>query len=83
MEDILEEEVVIEAPHEEEEVDTKQEEEEVSLKEPKRKAIMDESYPIPFPSMVKKAKKTPKFNLNMLQLFKKVKVTIPLLDGIQ
>ncbi|XP_015945577.1 uncharacterized protein LOC107470680 [Arachis duranensis] len=83
MKDIHEEEVVVEAPHEEEEVDTKQEKEEVSLKEPKRKAIMDESIPIPFSSMVKKAKKTPEFDLNMLQVFKKVEVIIPLLDAIQ
>ncbi|XP_072078033.1 uncharacterized protein [Arachis hypogaea] len=54
------------------EVDTRQEEEEASLKEPKRKAIMDESIPIPFPSMVNKAKETPEFDLNILQVFKKV-----------
>ncbi|KAL4344000.1 hypothetical protein AHAS_Ahas11G0134600 [Arachis hypogaea] len=83
MEDIHEEEVVVEAPHEEEEVDKRHEEEGVSLKEPKRKAIVDESIPIPLPSLVKKAKKTPQFNLNMLQVFKKVEVTIPLLDAIQ
>ncbi|RYQ84346.1 hypothetical protein Ahy_B10g103555 isoform B [Arachis hypogaea] len=83
MEDIHEEEVVVEAPHEEEEVDKKQDEEGVSLKEPKRKAIVDESIPIPFHSLVKKAKKTPEFDLNMLQVFKKVEVTIPVLDAIQ
>ncbi|XP_057723749.1 uncharacterized protein LOC130939676 [Arachis stenosperma] len=33
--------------------------------------------------MVKKAKKIPEFDLNMLQVFKKVEVTIPLLDAIQ
>ena len=55
----------------------------VNLKKPKRKAIVDESIPIPFPSLVKKAKKSPEFNLNMLQVFKKVEVTIPLLDAIQ
>ncbi|XP_015954883.1 uncharacterized protein LOC107479247 [Arachis duranensis] len=33
--------------------------------------------------MVKKAKKTPEFDLDMLQVFKKVEVTIPLLDAIQ
>ncbi|KAL4350319.1 hypothetical protein AHAS_Ahas10G0130100 [Arachis hypogaea] len=33
--------------------------------------------------MVKKAKKTPEFDLNMLQVFKKVEVTIPLLHAIQ
>ncbi|RYR25603.1 hypothetical protein Ahy_B02g059415 isoform A [Arachis hypogaea] len=83
MEDIHEEEVVVEAPHEEDEVDKRHEGEGVSLKEPKRKAIVDESIPIPFPSMVKKTKKTPEFDLNMLQVFKKVEVTIPLLDAIQ
>ncbi|KAL4329594.1 hypothetical protein AHAS_Ahas13G0315700 [Arachis hypogaea] len=82
-EEIHEEEVVIEAPHEEEVVDKRHEEEGVNLKEPKRKAIMDESVPIPFPSMVKKAKKTLEFDLNMLQVFRKVEVTIPLLDAIQ
>ncbi|KAL4321807.1 hypothetical protein AHAS_Ahas14G0147400 [Arachis hypogaea] len=83
MGDIHEEEVVVEATHEEEVVDKRHEEEGVSLKEPKRKAIVDESIPIPFPSMVKKVKKTPEFDLNMLQVFKKVEVTIPLLDAIQ
>ncbi|KAL4315759.1 hypothetical protein AHAS_Ahas15G0217200 [Arachis hypogaea] len=83
MEDVHEEEVVVEAPHEEEEVDTRHEEEEVSLKEPKRKAIVDESIPIPFLSMVKKAKKTLEFYLNMLQVLKKVEITIPLLNAIQ
>ncbi|KAL4316549.1 hypothetical protein AHAS_Ahas15G0296200 [Arachis hypogaea] len=83
VEDIHEEEVVVDAPHKEEEVEKRHEEEGVSLKEPKRKAIVDESIPIPFPSMVKKAKKTPEFDLNMLQVFKKVEVTIPLLDAIQ
>lgn len=39
----------------------------MSLKEPKRKAIMDEPISISFPSMVKKAKKTPEFDLNLLQ----------------
>ncbi|RYQ95687.1 hypothetical protein Ahy_B08g091032 isoform A [Arachis hypogaea] len=83
MGDIYEEEVVVGAPHEEEVVDKRHEEEGVNLKEPKRKAIVDESIPIPFPSMVKKVKKTPEFDLNMLQVFKKVEVIIPLLDAIQ
>ncbi|KAL4276986.1 hypothetical protein AHAS_Ahas20G0262000 [Arachis hypogaea] len=83
MEDIHEEKVVVEAPHEEEEIDKRHDEEGVSLKEPKRKAIVDESIPIPFPSLVKKAKKTPEFDLNILQVFKKVEVIIPLLDAIQ
>ncbi|XP_025625989.1 uncharacterized protein [Arachis hypogaea] len=67
LEDIHEKEVVIEAPHEEEEMSTRQKEGEVNLKEPKRKATMDESIPIPFPSMIKKAKKASEFDLNMLQ----------------
>nr|XP_025607954.1 uncharacterized protein LOC112701409 [Arachis hypogaea] len=67
LEDIHEEEVIVEAPQEEKEMSTRQEEEEVSLKEPKRKATMDESIPLPFPSMIKKAKKAPEFDLNMLQ----------------
>ncbi|XP_015932453.1 uncharacterized protein LOC107458767 [Arachis duranensis] len=83
LEDIHEEEVIIEAPHKKGEVDKRHKEEEVNLKEPKRKALVDESIPIPFPSMVKKAKKTPEFDLNMLQVFEKVEVTIPLLDAIQ
>ncbi|XP_016168448.1 uncharacterized protein LOC107610991 [Arachis ipaensis] len=74
MENIHEEELVVEVPHEEEEVDTRHEEGEVSLKEPKRKAIIDESIHIPFLSMVKKAKNTLEFDLNMLQVFKKVEV---------
>ncbi|RYR25912.1 hypothetical protein Ahy_B02g059945 [Arachis hypogaea] len=81
MKDIHEEEVV-EVPHEDE-GDTKQEEGEVRLKEPKRKAIMDESISIPFPSIVKKVKKTPEFDPNILQVFKKVEVIISLLDVIQ
>ncbi|XP_057746222.1 uncharacterized protein LOC130965480 [Arachis stenosperma] len=83
LEDIHEEEVVVEAPHEEEEMSIRQEEGEVSLKEPTRKATMDESISIPFPSMIKKVKKALEFDLNMLQVFKKVEVTIPLLDVIQ
>ncbi|XP_057740090.1 uncharacterized protein LOC130957236 [Arachis stenosperma] len=83
MEDIHKEEVVVETPHEEGEVDKRHEGEGVNLKESKRKALVDESIPIPFPSMVKKAKKTPEFDLNMLQVFKKVVVTIPFLDAIQ
>ncbi|XP_057734161.1 uncharacterized protein LOC130949467 [Arachis stenosperma] len=83
LEDIHKEEVIVEAPHEKGEVDKRHEEEGVNLKEPKRKALVDESIPIPFPSMVKKVKKTPEFDLNMLQVFKKVEVTIPLLDSIQ
>ncbi|XP_015970287.1 uncharacterized protein LOC107493752 [Arachis duranensis] len=83
LKDIHDEEVVVEAPHEEDEVGKKHEEERVNLKEPKRKALVDESIPILFPSMVKKAKKTPEFDMNMLQVFKKVEVTIPLLDAIQ
>ncbi|RYQ91269.1 hypothetical protein Ahy_B09g097162 isoform A [Arachis hypogaea] len=83
MGEMHEEEVVVGAPHEEEVVDKRHEEEGVNLKEPKRKAVVDESIPIPFPSMVKKAKKTPEFDLDMLQVFKKVEVTIPLLDAIQ
>ncbi|KAL4397122.1 hypothetical protein AHAS_Ahas01G0160300 [Arachis hypogaea] len=83
LENIHEEEVIVEAPHEEEEVGKRHEEEGVNLKEPKRKALVDESIPIPFPSMVKKAKKMPEFDMNMLQVFKKVEVTIPLLDAIQ
>ncbi|XP_015970328.1 uncharacterized protein LOC107493792 [Arachis duranensis] len=83
LEDIHEEEVIVEAPHEEEEVGKRHEDERVNLKEPKRKALVDESIPIPFPSMVKKAKKTLEFDMNMLQVFKKVEVTIPLLDAIQ
>ncbi|XP_015967992.1 uncharacterized protein LOC107491620 [Arachis duranensis] len=74
LEDIHEEEVVVEAPHDEEEVDKRHEEEGVNLKEPKRKALVDESILILFPSMVKKAKKTPEFDLNMLQVFKKVEM---------
>ncbi|XP_016185010.1 uncharacterized protein LOC107626626 [Arachis ipaensis] len=44
---------------------------------------MDDPIPIPFPLMIKKAKKAPEFDLNMLQVFKKVEVTITLLDAIQ
>ncbi|XP_072076807.1 uncharacterized protein [Arachis hypogaea] len=76
MGEIHEEEVVVEAPHEEEVVDKRHEEEGVNLKKPKRKAIVDESVPILFPSMVKKAKKTPEFDLNMLQVFKKVELNL-------
>ncbi|XP_057734239.1 uncharacterized protein LOC130949578 [Arachis stenosperma] len=83
LEDIHEEEVNVEAPHEKGEVDKRHREEGVNLKEPKRKALVDESIPIPFSSMVKEAKKTLEFDLNMLQVFKKVEVIIPLLDAIQ
>ncbi|XP_057747148.1 uncharacterized protein LOC130966372 [Arachis stenosperma] len=83
MGEMHEEEVVVGAPYEGDVVDKRHKEEGVNLKKPKRKAVVDKSIPIPFPSMVKKAKKTPEFDLDMLQVFKKVKVTIPLLDAIQ
>ncbi|KAL4397309.1 hypothetical protein AHAS_Ahas01G0179000 [Arachis hypogaea] len=63
-------------------VDKRHEEEGVNLKEPKRKALVDESIPIPFPFMVKKAKKTPVFDLNMLQVLKKVEDRIGELETL-
>ncbi|XP_015939821.1 uncharacterized protein LOC107465354 [Arachis duranensis] len=80
---IHDEEVVVVAQEVDDEEETRQEEEELNFKEPMRKVVMDESIPIPFSSMVKKAKKTLEFDLNMLQIFKKVEVTIPLLNVIQ
>ncbi|XP_025664669.1 uncharacterized protein [Arachis hypogaea] len=83
MEDVHTEEVIMEVEDINEEEVPRQEEKDLKPKEPKRKILMNESIFIPFPTMVKKAKKAPEFDLNMVQIFKKVEVIILLFDAIQ
>ncbi|KAL4344646.1 hypothetical protein AHAS_Ahas11G0199200 [Arachis hypogaea] len=56
----------------------KGEEEPLKPKEPKRKNPLEEPMPIPFPTLDKKAKKHEKLYPNMVEIFKNVKVTIPI-----
>ncbi|XP_015940027.1 uncharacterized protein LOC107465563 [Arachis duranensis] len=51
---------------------------------PKTKITLEEeiAQPLPFPTLAKKAKKRIELNPKMIEMFKKVKVTIPLFDAI-
>ncbi|XP_072087159.1 uncharacterized protein [Arachis hypogaea] len=71
----------IDEDEKEEEV-TKEEEEQLRAKEPKRKNNLEEQIPIPFPTITKKAKNHEELDPNIVQIFKNVKVTIPLFDTI-
>ncbi|XP_016166093.1 uncharacterized protein LOC107608853 [Arachis ipaensis] len=61
----------------------KSDEEPPKVKGPKRKTLLEEPLPIPFPTLAKKAKKHEELNPNMVEVFKKVKVTVPLFQAIQ
>ncbi|XP_057740029.1 uncharacterized protein LOC130957175 [Arachis stenosperma] len=67
---------------EDENVD-RSEEEPPKVKEPKRKTLLEEPSPIPFPTLVKKAKKQEDLDPTLVEVFKKVEVTIPLFQAIQ
>ncbi|XP_016200008.1 uncharacterized protein LOC107641014 [Arachis ipaensis] len=67
---------------EEEDVE-KDGEEPLKAKEPKRKNPIEEPMPIPFPTLTKKAKKQEQLDLNMVEIFKNVEVTVPLFQAIQ
>ncbi|XP_015949429.1 uncharacterized protein LOC107474317 [Arachis duranensis] len=67
---------------EDEKVD-KSEEEPPKVKEPKRKTLLEEPSPIPFPTLAKKAKKQEDLDSTLVEVFKKVEVTVPLFQAIQ
>ncbi|XP_015954691.1 uncharacterized protein LOC107479060 [Arachis duranensis] len=53
------------------------------VKEPKRKTLLEEPLPIPFPTLAKKAKKQEDFDPTVVEVFEKVEVTVPLFQAIQ
>ncbi|XP_025702904.1 uncharacterized protein [Arachis hypogaea] len=67
---------------EDENVD-KNEEEPPKVKEPKRKTLLEEPLPIPFSTLAKKAKKQEDLDPTVVEVFEKVKVTVPLFQAIQ
>ncbi|XP_015939654.1 uncharacterized protein LOC107465173 [Arachis duranensis] len=67
---------------EDENVD-KSEEEPPKVKELKRKTLLEELLPIPFPILAKKAKKQEALDSTVGTVFEKVEVTIPLFQAIQ
>nr|XP_025685124.1 uncharacterized protein LOC112785916 [Arachis hypogaea] len=85
MEDVHDEELdeAVEMNEDENEDVAMGEEEQLKSKEPKRKSPLEELTPIPFSIMAKKAKKHEELDPNMVQIFKKVEVTIQLFDTIQ
>ncbi|XP_016164805.1 uncharacterized protein LOC107607352 [Arachis ipaensis] len=58
-------------------------EEPPKVKEPKRKTLLEEPLPISFPTLAKKAKKQEELDPTMVEVFKKVEVTVPLFQAIQ
>ncbi|XP_057759272.1 uncharacterized protein LOC130979751 [Arachis stenosperma] len=62
---------------------TREEEDILKVKEPKRKNSLEEPTLIPFSSVAKKAKKHEDFDPNVVEIFKDVKVTVPLFQAIQ
>ncbi|XP_057744970.1 uncharacterized protein LOC130962821 [Arachis stenosperma] len=67
---------------EDENVD-KNEKEPPKVKEPKRKTLLEEPLPIPFPTLAKKAKKQEDLDPTVVKVFEKVEVTIPFFQAIQ
>ncbi|XP_025625358.1 uncharacterized protein [Arachis hypogaea] len=61
----------------------KDEKEPPKVKEPKRKTLLEEPLPIPFPTIVKKAKKQEDLDSTVVEVFEKVEVTVPLFQAIQ
>ncbi|XP_025680296.1 uncharacterized protein [Arachis hypogaea] len=61
----------------------KDEKEPPKVKEPKRKTLLEESLPIPFPTIAKKAKKQEDLDPTVVEVLKKVEVTVPLFQAIQ
>ncbi|XP_025652726.1 uncharacterized protein [Arachis hypogaea] len=73
----------VEVMRDEDEGVDKNKEEPPKVKEPKRKTLLEEPLPIPFPTLAKKAKKQEELNPTMVEVFKKVEVTVPLFQAIQ
>ncbi|KAL4357187.1 hypothetical protein AHAS_Ahas09G0161600 [Arachis hypogaea] len=84
MEDVHDEEVHKAVKMDEDKKDNvvKEKEEQLKPKEPKRENILEGPTLIPFPTIAKKAKKHEELELNKVQIFKKVEVTIPLFYAI-
>ncbi|XP_072071953.1 uncharacterized protein [Arachis hypogaea] len=77
--------VEIEEIEEEEEAQVVVEDEDPQPKNeaPRKKQVLEEvAQPIPFPTLARKAKKRIELDPKMVEMFKKVKVTIPLFDAI-
>ncbi|XP_016192239.1 uncharacterized protein LOC107633119 [Arachis ipaensis] len=73
----------VEVMRDEDECVDKSKEEPPKVKEPNRKMLLEEPLPIPFPSLAKKAKKQEELDPTMVEVFKKVEVTVPLFQAIQ
>ncbi|XP_016164846.1 uncharacterized protein LOC107607398 [Arachis ipaensis] len=73
----------VEVMRDEDEGVDKSKEEPPKVKEPKRKTLLEEPLPIPFPTLAKKAKKQEELDPAMVEVFKKVEVTVPLFQAIQ
>ncbi|XP_016192236.1 uncharacterized protein LOC107633115 [Arachis ipaensis] len=73
----------VEVVGDEEENVARGEEKLVKVKEPKRKNLLEEPTPIPFPTLAKKAKKHEDIDPNMVEIFKNMEVTVPLFQAIQ
>ncbi|XP_016164773.1 uncharacterized protein LOC107607318 [Arachis ipaensis] len=73
----------VEVMRDEDEGVDKSEKEPPKVKEPKRKTLLEEPFPVPFPTLAKKAKKQEELDPNMVKVFKKIEVTIPLFQAIQ
>ncbi|XP_016173155.1 uncharacterized protein LOC107615620 [Arachis ipaensis] len=67
---------------EEEDVE-KDEEQPLKAKEPKRKNLIEEPMPIPFPTLAKKPKKQEQLDPSMVEIFKNVEVIVPLFQAIK
>ncbi|KAL4391160.1 hypothetical protein AHAS_Ahas03G0217300 [Arachis hypogaea] len=61
----------------------REKEDPLKSKELKRKNLLKEPTPIPFPSVAKKAKKHEELDPNVMQIFKNVEVTVLLFQAIQ
>ncbi|XP_015963016.1 uncharacterized protein LOC107486947 [Arachis duranensis] len=61
----------------------KSEEEPPKVKEPKRKTLLEEPLPIPFPTLAKKAKKQEDLDPTVVEVFEKVEVTVSFFQAIQ
>ncbi|XP_016178418.1 uncharacterized protein LOC107620819 [Arachis ipaensis] len=73
----------VEATRDEEKSVAKSEEEPPKVKESKRKTLLEKPLPIPFPTLAKKAKKQEELDPTMVEVFKKVEVTVSLFQAIQ
>ncbi|XP_016164795.1 uncharacterized protein LOC107607341 [Arachis ipaensis] len=73
----------VEVTRDEDESVDKSKEEPSKVNEPKKNTLLEEPLPIPFPTVAKKAKKQKELDPTMVEVFKKVEVTVPLFQAIQ